>query len=242
MRALLFDFGGTLDCPRHWLDRFVGHYRAAGLRLSRSELDPAFTAATLAGYRAGRPIWNYNLHELIAFLVDQQLRFLREQKVNSGSFSEVPNSPALRAEMEHRIHAAFVEESAIGLARSRALIAPLAQEFAIGVVSNFYGNLERVLSDAGFGGIITAIADSGRLGIYKPDTGIYKAALTMLGVEARATVMVGDSPDKDCAPARGLGMRTVWLRHANAISSAPAIADFTIDTLAELKELLCRMG
>jgi HAD superfamily hydrolase (TIGR01549 family) len=242
MRALLFDFGGTLDCPRHWLDRFVGHYNAAGLKVSRAELDPAFTAATLAGYRAGRSIWNYSLHELIELLVNNQFRFLRERKVKGGSFSEAPMELTRIAEIEARIRSAFVEESAQGLGESRALIAVLAQEFSIGVVSNFYGNLERVLRDAGFGRHLTAIADSGRLGIYKPDDGIYEAALAMLGVEARATVMVGDSLDKDCAPARRLGIRTVWLRHADVIAHEPAAADFTIATLAELQELLCRRG
>ncbi|HLW70604.1 MAG TPA: HAD family hydrolase [Candidatus Binataceae bacterium] len=242
MRALLFDFGGTLDFPRHWLDRFVGHYHGAGLSLSRAELDPAFAAATLAGYRAGPAIWNYSLRELVAFMVDHQIRFLSNQKMKGHPFYGEPNQLPLIGEMKHLIQSAFVEESEIGLARSRGLISTLAQEFRIGVVSNFYGNLERVLDDAGFGRIITTVADSGRLGVYKPDAGIYAAALAMLGAEARAAVMVGDSLSKDCAPARRVGMRTVWLRHADATAIEPVEADFTIDTLDELEDVLCRMG
>jgi hypothetical protein len=38
--ALLFDFGGTLDGPAHWLDRFLASYRNAGIDISRADLDP----------------------------------------------------------------------------------------------------------------------------------------------------------------------------------------------------------
>ena len=241
MRAVLFDFGGTLDCPRHWLDRFAGHYHAAGLKLSRAELDPAFTAATLAGYRAGRSIWNYGLRELIGFLVDEQFAFLRKQKLEDHRFSEDLSGLSLIKQMKQRISDSFVAESEAGLARSRGLISILAREFTIGVVSNFYGNLERILGDAGFGGAVTAIADSGRLGIYKPDARIYEAARAMIGVAARATVMIGDSLQKDCAPARRIGMRTVWLRPAQAAPTGAVEADFTIDALEELQDLLWRM-
>jgi hypothetical protein len=41
-RAILFDFGGTLDGPSHWHDRFLARYRASGLGLSRDELDSAY--------------------------------------------------------------------------------------------------------------------------------------------------------------------------------------------------------
>ena len=47
--ALFFDFGGTLDGPLHWLDRFLVQYRAAGANLSREQLDRAFEHATKAG-------------------------------------------------------------------------------------------------------------------------------------------------------------------------------------------------
>lgn len=241
MRAILFDFGGTLDCPRHWLDRFVEHYRAAGIGLSRAELEPAFTAATLAGYRASESIRNCGLRELIAFLVDKQMEFLRgQQQAKELGFLANLQSPSMEREVKRRISDSFVEESASGLARSRRVVSLLANEFVVGVVSNFYGNLERILGDAGFGGIVTAVADSGRLGVYKPDVGIYEAALAMIGMPPRATMMIGDSLDKDCAPARRLGMRAVWLRHAEATSSGQAEADFTIDALEELEDLLCR--
>jgi hypothetical protein len=75
-KTILFDFGGTLDYPRHWLDRFVVHYRAAGIELTRAPLDTAFDHATRMGYRSTRMLSSYGLTELVDYLVHQQLDYL----------------------------------------------------------------------------------------------------------------------------------------------------------------------
>jgi FMN phosphatase YigB (HAD superfamily) len=56
--------------------------------------------------------------------------------------------------------------------------------------------------------------------------------------------MVGDSLHKDCAPARKLGMRSIWLRAQHAgtdehpqAREAAELADHTIYTLDDLKGL-----
>ena len=77
--ALLFDFGGTLDGPLHWLDRFLGEYRAVGIEITREELDRAFEHATQAGYRAGRVIRRFEMVDLVRFLVGNQVEFLAHQ-------------------------------------------------------------------------------------------------------------------------------------------------------------------
>jgi putative hydrolase of the HAD superfamily len=104
------------------------------------------------------------------------------------------------------------------------------------VVSNFYGNLDHVLADAGIAELLGAIADSTRLGFFKPDVRIFKEALHQLGVEPGDAVMVGDSLEKDCAPARSLGLKTVWVRNPGAQARGDeAMADYQISTLDELE-------
>lgn len=237
MRALFFDFGGTLDFPRHWLDRFLVHYRAGGIMLERAELDPAFAAATRAAYQAGVRLREYGLEELVACLVGLQFEYLRAR--GPARIRETLDYEAADGiSGAERIARAFVAESREGLARSREVLAALASRFKLGLVSNFYGNLDRVVSEAGFSDLIDTIADSGRLGIYKPDPAIFAAALEQLGVRARQAAMVGDSLGKDCEPARRLGMRTIWLRHREFANRPDGgLADFTIDTLAELEHL-----
>ena len=237
MRALLFDFGGTLDYPRHWLDRFLTHYRAAGIPIERAELDPAFDAATRIAYQTGAKLREYGLEQLVAYLVGLQFEALRSDGPSRvrNALASASNGAKGRA---LRIAAAFVEDSREGLARRREVLAALAPRFKLGLASNFYGNLDRIVTEAGFGELIAAIADSGRIGIYKPDPAIFTAELERMGIRAGDAAMVGDSLDKDCEPARRLGMRTVWLRHREfADLSDGGLADFTIDSLAELKHL-----
>jgi FMN phosphatase YigB (HAD superfamily) len=52
------------------------------------------------------------------------------------------------------------------------------------------------------------------------------------------TAMVGDSLNKDCVPARELGMTAIWLRHPGVSADLrEKPADFTIEALAELEHL-----
>lgn len=240
MRAILFDFGGTLDFPRHWLDRFVAHYQAAGIAIERAELDSAFSAATQKAYACSAMLRDYSLLQLVGFLVELQFENLGMRDVAAPRRLRAEARPGRSIEeLKARICNSFVAESAIGFAISRPLLGSFAQRLKIGVVSNFYGNLDRVIADAALARSITAIADSGRLGFYKPDPRIFAASLAQLDVHPRDTVMVGDSVSKDCAPARAMGMATVWLRHRefSGREAAPSDpADFTIDSLEELKD------
>src|SRR4051812_20588429 len=50
-RAILFDYGGTLDGPAsHWLPRFLQLYRRAGVELRFERFRAAFDHATRCGY------------------------------------------------------------------------------------------------------------------------------------------------------------------------------------------------
>ena len=103
-------------------------------------------------------------------------------------------------------------------------------------------------SKAGLLPLIETVADSSRLGIFKPDPRIFRAALDAMAIEPDAALMVGDSLGKDCAPAQALGMTTVWLQHRHGLTGdvsfqRPAgYADFTINTLAELEHLSEALG
>ncbi len=65
---------------------------------------------------------------------------------------------------------------------------------------------------------------SAELGVVKPDPAIFEAALAALGVPAAAVLVVGDSLDRDVAPALALGMSAVWLRRAERAAEPVATA------------------
>jgi FMN phosphatase YigB (HAD superfamily) len=57
--------------------------------------------------------------------------------------------------------------------------------------------------------------------------------------------MIGDSLDKDCAPARRLGLTTVWYHPPGANGVSPhreehVSADFTIGSLEEIADIAWR--
>lgn len=238
VKALLFDFGGTLDGPTHWLDRFLAQYQAAGVEISRAELDPAFDHATKTGYGATRIVARFRLTELIRFLVGHQLEFLRAKGPEPiKAMIEQAGGPG-RHRMVEKITGSFVNETKAGMLESKRAIEGLRARFKMGVVSNFYGNLGTILEEAGFKNYFGVIADSSQLKVFKPEPGIFQAALKSLGLRPEETAMIGDSLDKDCAPARKLGMRTVWYQaHPNGIADREGIADFTIVSLAGLNQI-----
>ncbi len=237
--ALLLDFGGTLDVPRHWLDRFVDHYRAAGLALDRERLDPAYSHATALAYRNTGALRRYALAEMVEFLVNHQLDWLAEFDAPGLADGRL-GAEAERRRIARRIATGFVDESLATVAGTRELLAALHERHRLAVVSNFYGNLPVVLAQCGFDRFIDAAVDSSAAGIFKPDAGIFMIALRELGVAARDAAMVGDSLDKDLAPARRLGMRTVWLRTAPVGDEAEAelAADYVIESIGALRDLV----
>jgi FMN phosphatase YigB (HAD superfamily) len=235
--AILFDFGGTLDWPAHWLDRFVEHSRAAGLDLDREALDHAFKAATAFGYRTADRMRQLGLNGTVRYHLHHQLATLRERDDRIRAIIDEFGV----GQLELAIGASFVSESRAGLATSRAILENLADSYQLGIVSNFYGNLDLILDECGLSPLFRFVADSSRLGIFKPDRRIFITALDAIGADPASTLMVGDSLSKDCAPARALGMRTAWLRHAipgpDTNPQMLAEADFTISALAELQHL-----
>jgi FMN phosphatase YigB (HAD superfamily) len=234
--ALLFDFGGTLDGSAHWLDRFLASYRAAGVEISRAELDPAFEHATRIGYGATRVVARFGLTDLVRFLVGHQFEFLRKSGPDALRKVLDDSGAAGRHRLVEHVTNSFVRETSAGLAHSRDVIGPLKGRFKLGIVSNFYGNLDRILVEAKLDRFFAAVADSSRLGIFKPEAGIFEDALKKLRCAPESAAMIGDSLAKDCAPARKLGMRTVWLLTVPHGGDDPG-ADFTIQSIDEVAQI-----
>jgi len=235
--TLLFDFGGTLDGPAHWLDRFLSSYRAAGIAITRVELDPAFDHATRIGYGATRVVARFGMTDLARFLVGHQFEYLRKSGPDPIRATLDDSGAAGRHRFVEAVTKTFVHETSAGLAHSREVLAPLKSRFKMGIVSNFYGNLDRILEESKLDRFFAAVADSSRVGIFKPDPGIFEHALKKLQCRPDAAAMIGDSLNKDCAPANKLGMRTVWLRTEPRPDENSVAADVTIRSIDEVAQI-----
>ncbi len=235
--ALLFDFGGTLDGPAHWLDRFIASYRAAGIEILRAELEPAFEHATRIGYGATRVVARFGMTDLVRFLVGHQFEYLRKSGPEGLRATLEASGPAGRHRFVEVVTNSFVRETSAGLAHSREVVGTLKGRFKMGTVSNFYGNLDRILAEAKLDRFFAAVADSSRVQIFKPDAGIFEAALKKMQCAPESAAMIGDSLAKDCAPAHRLGMRTVWLRTGSQMGGDDASADITIRSIDEVAQI-----
>ncbi|WP_316528284.1 HAD family hydrolase [Kitasatospora brasiliensis] len=86
---------------------------------------------------------------------------------------------------------------------------------------------------------VDAIATSAEWGISKPAPGFFERLLTWAPGEPDEIVYVGDHPANDITPARAAGLRAAHLRRGPiGLTTTAPDADWTIDSLAELVELL----
>lgn len=109
----------------------------------------------------------------------------------------------------------------------------------MGVVSNFYGNLEAVCSEAHLAHLFAAMIDSHRVGAEKPDPAIFHAALAPLGATPETTLFIGDSLRRDREGARRVGMGFVWIAPPEVQAAEARMAEKPLDhpTVTRLEDL-----
>lgn len=221
--GILFDFGGTLDSDgEHWFDRFCALYGQAGLNLPLPDIKRAFYEADDC-CKKNPALLHAGLRSLMEYHVHVQFKKL--------------NLKAKRTErtMAH----SFCERTEHFLARNALLLNTMKGRFRMGVVSNFYGNVSVLCEEAGLAKSLDVIVDSGKLGIEKPDHGIFLAALDGLQLPPSRVAFVGDSYDRDMVPARELGMKTIWMFGPNPrMPLNEARTDAWISSLMDLPEVI----
>lgn len=221
-RAVLFDFGGTLDADgTPWNDRFHEGYLRLGGRLPAAAFAGHFQAADAQLARVGG-VDSFGL----ARMVEEQVRLLRRLLPDGMTLD-----PAAWA-------GHFLDGARATAVRNRPLLDALGTRFTLAVLSNFTGNLGPCLAELGLAGCFTLLVDSARVGVRKPDPALFMMAFTSLGFGAGDCWMVGDNPFADIAPAAALGCRTCWLAPP-ARPLPPGLApDRRIGSLTELAAAL----
>ncbi len=225
LKACLFDFGGTLDADGiPWQDNFYGIYLKNGVRPDREAFRQAFYFAddTLTETRA---------------LQGAGFRKTVEEQV-----CRVWDCLGIKGQQErmHAIIEDFITATEQTIERNRSLLQALHEQYALGIVSNFYGNMEKVCEDLRILDLFSCIVDSTCVGVMKPDSRIFDAALGSMQVEPNQAVYVGDNPYRDMQGAKGVGMPHIWLAgdrsEKERIPCCPG--DPVICSLSELEALL----
>jgi HAD superfamily hydrolase (TIGR01549 family) len=222
IETLLFDFGGTLDADGvAWKDRFYALCRAEGLDMTAETFAPAYYAADdpLVGalpVAAGLP---ETVHAL-ALNLEAELGW-------SGR------------DHGRRVASRFLSEMSTIFARNRPVLEALGERYRLGVVSNFYGNLEAVCRSSGLAPLFAVMTDSCRVGAEKPDPAIFRAALDALHAAPETTLFIGDSLRRDGEGARRAGMSFIWIAPEDAQTAAREAASVAVPAaVTKLPDLL----
>lgn len=231
IKTLLFDFGGTLDADGvAWKERIHALYRAEGLDMADAEFAPLFYAAddALAESLPREADLATTVHRLTANLEGELARHEGGSARNHGD-----------ARRGRRVAASFLADSSAAIARNKPILAALNDRYRLGIVANFYGNLEAVCRAAGLAPLFATMIDSRRVGAEKPAPAIFRAALAQLGATPQTTLFVGDSLRRDREGARRMGMRFVWIAPPAVQAAEARVAQGPLDhpIVAQLQDL-----
>ena len=225
---MLFDFGGTLDSDGvAWKERFHALYLAEGLDLSAEAFAPAFYAADDALVGTLAP-WA-GLKETVDALAVGFEAELRRRGGRSGA----------GVARGRRVASRFLSEMSTAFDRNRPILKALGERYRLGVVSNFYGNLEAACESSGLASLFGVMADSQRVGVEKPEPAIFHAALSVLDATPATAIMVGDSLRRDGEGARRSGMRFIWIAPEDVQAAEhDAAKDAAVTALPDLIDIL----
>ena len=230
IETVLFDFGGTLDSDGvAWKERFYALYQSEGLDFSADAFAPAFYAADDALVGALAP--TTGLQETVdALTTNLEAELARCADGQDG----------IDRARGRRVAVRFLSEMSTAFARNRPVLETLSERYRLGVVSNFYGNLEAACESSGLAPLFGVMMDSQRVGAEKPDPAIFHAALSALHAAPETAVMVGDSLRRDYEGARRSGLSFIWIapKDVQAAKCSVARDGSILGTVSELPDLL----
>ena len=243
IRALIFDFGGTLDGNGiHWLERAYYFIHERHPEITREAFDAA-DKATITEFALGDASheWSYQDGSMLpvgAIASEYAARCnLREttEAIADGIYKRL----GLSEKMKEAYVEWFCAGAAEHLENNRRWLETLHGTYQLGVISNNFGNTRGWCDEYELTPLLGAIIDSTVLGIAKPDIRIFETALSELGVSAAHAIYVGDSYSADMVGGKNAGMWTAWLvGNQEKVCPDPTMVDVRLSHLHELTDFL----
>ncbi len=221
----IFDYGATIDTPgNHWGKTIWHAYERAGVPICEDTFRDAYVYAE---------------------------RYLGSHDVISTTDTfHTTLSVKLRLQLEHlglyedHLHATLLDDlysmTVSNIATSKAVLEKLKSEGNnLGVVSNFYGNIEAVLKEFSLLHLFTTVVESATEGIRKPDPRLLGLCMERMKAIPAETIVIGDHLSKDIQPAKTLGCTAVWIKGEPWSDEHDKLANITPDRIiTTLPELL----
>lgn len=196
IKYLFFDYGGTIDCDGlSWRERFYKLYRDENIDISYEEFSKAFFDSD-DNLFIRHNIKDAGFVETIYFQVNDVFKYLKisdDKKVS-------------------KIAERFISDSIKQINKNIEVFEILkSRGIKLGIISNFYGNLTKVLESLNIRKYFEVVADSQALGYTKPDIRIFEWAIEKMKAEKEKTAMVGDALHRDVKGACDTGIYHFYL-------------------------------
>lgn len=234
IKGIIFDYGGTIDTNGiHWMELIWESYLHYDIPVSLGDFREIYIFVEKQLEVRKYIQQDYNFYDVLKTKIGIQLRCLCNRfSYDVDENRLLPYSEDIADECYR-----YVQDI---LKDNIPVIKRLSENYRLGVVSNFYGNIGTVLKDFGLYDYFNVIVDSGLEGIRKPNPDIYRISIKRLGLQPEETIVVGDSFTNDIVPAKAVGCKTVWLNCKDKIQhkSMGRKPDAIISSLAELEHLL----
>jgi HAD superfamily hydrolase (TIGR01509 family) len=201
-KAIIFDYGATLDTNGiHWYHIFAKEHLKYNSFLTDDQLRDAYVYGErqIAATRSIDSM--HNFLDTLLIKVDLQFDYLE-------------NNGMIKKEGRHtnEVSQQCYEYAKENTSKVRPMLERLSANYKVGLVSNFYGNLEEVLKDFSIRDCFDDVVESAIVGISKPDKRLWQYALDRLQTKPEDAIVVGDSYKKDIMPTKQLGCSTIWLK------------------------------
>lgn len=204
IKAIAFDFGGTLDSPfLHWMELYIQLYtEELHLSLTADNFRDSYVYAERMMERLQCVKPTHSLFETQLFKTRLQFESLMER----GFLVDTPKN---REELPVAAAHLVTDFSSRYVSLAKPVLELLSQRYPLLLVSNYYGNLEKVATDLCIAPCFLSLTDSTIEGIRKPDAALWQLAIDRAGYLPEEVLVVGDSKKNDILPALSLGCQVV---------------------------------
>ncbi len=234
VKGIIFDYGGTLDSNgKHWAEVLWDACVAHQVPVDKTAFRNAYVYAER--YLALHPVIlpEHTFLDLLKEKTRIQMEWLVDNKFLSNNDKTYEYSLAISNQCY-----TFVIDT---LNTAKPILRELYERYPMVLVSNFYGNVETVLSDFGLTSYFGKIIESAVVGVRKPDPAIFRLGVEALSLTPDEVVVIGDSYKKDILPASSIGCRTIWIKGKgwdDDDDNKTKGADVIIADISELKTIL----
>ncbi len=230
IKGIIFDYGGTIDSRgTHWSEVIWDGYLASGVNIDKPTFRDAYVFAERELAKTPHILPGDNFYDLL----------LKKMKIELGYLADNSAIPPTDVERLAPDIARYCYDRAREcVEEARPVLDRLAESYPMVLVSNFYGNIESVLSDFNLLGYFRSIIESAVVGVRKPDPRIFSLGVEALGLKPSEVLVVGDSYKKDIVPAESIGCKVAWLKGKGWTADEDAVMHpAIIKILAELVEV-----